>query len=196
MLNMSTTMISTSAVFPFALVLALAAGCSGTEQAVPDRSTTGTAAPDAGSATAGRAPATPRAPGGDCDLLSEAEIAEAFGGALTVTRSSGHGERGAGCTVSIAEGEDGQLVFQAGNRAAFEARKQAYQSQSRIRAETLDVGEEAYLFNGAQVIAIDTRGQSISIGLTLFVVGGPMPIADQAVAAGLEDLAKRALDRI
>jgi len=133
---------------------------------------------------------------GDCDLLSGAEIQQAFADALTVTRLSGHGGRDSGCTVSIAQGEESQLVVQAGGRDAFEARKQAYESQSRVTMEPVAIGVEAYLVNGAQVIAVDAQGRSINIGLMLLVFRGEPPIDAAGIAAGLQALARMALERL
>src|SRR5690606_33192557 len=64
-----------------------------------------------------------RAGQGDCDLLSAAELEAAFDGRLSFGRMSGRGQRGSGCTIMLGGGIEGQLVMQAGNRAAFEARK-------------------------------------------------------------------------
>jgi hypothetical protein len=133
---------------------------------------------------------------GDCDLLSQAEIEQAFGGALTVRGTSGRGERGGGCTVTLAQGEHSELVFQVGDRAVFEMRRDDARSQSGIPVEPIDIGVEAYLLNRAQVIAIDAEGRSISLGLTLLVFGGPMPIEADAVATGVRELAEKALARL
>ena len=176
-----------------AISLAALVGCSAPEDHEP-ASAPAAAAPQARSA-APKAQQPAREPRGDCDLLSAEEIQLAFGGALNVQRVSGHGARGSGCTVSLVEGEDGQLVFQAGDREAFETRKQAYESQSQLSFEPVDVGVEGYLVNQAQVIAVDANGRSISIGLVLFVFGGEVPVDPPGVSKGLQTLARTALSR-
>lgn len=175
------------------------AACSGSGSQAP--------ATTARDAQASSAPATPAAgtpaPGtsattaasGDCELLTQAEITEAFKGALTVTRMSGRGARGGGCTVSIAEGEGSQLVVQAGTRDDFEMRKKTYLGQD-LKVERLDIGAEAYLINGAQVIAVDAKGQSISLGLTLLVFGKELPVDAATVAGGVRKLGATAIGRL
>lgn len=178
-----------------ALLLVTLGACSGADE--PSSSVPATpatrAAPDGREAD--RGPATKAEPRGDCDLLSVQEIEQAFGNRLRVKRVSGSGTRGSGCTVSIAEGADSQLVFQAGGRADYDARKEAYLSQSRITREPLSIGTEAYLVNGAQVIAVDADGRSISIGLMLLVFDGTAPVTAAEVAEGVQSLARLALER-
>jgi hypothetical protein len=186
-------MLSRSQTTLAAVSLAVLLGCSAPEDDEP-AGAPAAAPPQERSASTKRQEAAP-GPRGDCDLLSVEDIQQAFGGALTVKRVSGHGLRGSSCTVSLVEGEDGQLVFQAGNREAFDARKQAYQSQSQLSFEPVDVGIEGYLVNQAQVIAVDANGRSISIGLVLFVFGGGMPIDPDGVSTGLQSLARTALSR-
>jgi hypothetical protein len=135
-------------------------------------------------------------PAGDCDLLTTAEIEQAFDGKLQVKRISGNGERGRGCTVSIVQGEDSQLVFQVSSRQGFDALKQSYSAQSRISMEPIPVGAEAWLVNGAQVIAIDASERSINLGLMLIVFGEPLPLDKQTVASGVQTLAQTALGRL
>jgi hypothetical protein len=174
-----------------AVLLAGMAACSGPE-APPDSATSGT-----GGAVAAGSRAS--APAGDCDLVSQQEVEAAFDGALTVTRMFGRGARGSVCTVYIAEGTDlaegreTQIVLQAGNRAVFDARKAAYQSQSM---EPIEIGTEAWLVNGAQVIAVRDDGGSISVGLMLMTFGTPSPVTPEAIASGVEDIARRALERL
>ena len=138
---------------------------------------------------------TPK-PRGDCDLLTVPEIEQAFGNKLRVTRVSGHGARGSSCTVSIAEGTETQLVFQAGGQADYDARKAAYLSQSRVTREPVPIGTEAYLINGGQVIAVDGEGRSISVGLMLLVFDGNPPVTATEVAAGVQTLTRLALQRL
>lgn len=177
---------------PLALV-ALGA-CSGSDQGAIGAAPS-TAPEPAAAASRSDAP-TAAAPRGDCDLLSVEEIQQAFGGTLSVSRVSGRGVRGSGCTVSIAQGEDSQLVLQAGDRAAFDARNEANGSQSRVRLEPVAIGAEAYRVNDVQVIAIDAQGRSISVGLALLVFGGELPIEPAGIATGVETLARTALERL
>jgi len=142
------------------------------------------------------AAAKPEQPAGDCDLLTAAEIEQAFAGTLQVKRISGHGERSRGCTVSIVQGEDSQLLFQIGARPDFEARKQSYSAQSGLSMEPIPVGTEGWLVNNAQVIAIDGSERSINLGLMLIVFGAPLPVDAQTVASGVETLARTALERL
>lgn len=176
------------------LICAIASlwGCSKPEAPSAEAGASATVAP---AASAEPAKAASKATTGDCDLLSQAEIEQAFGGALTVRGTSGRGGRGSGCTVTMAPGEASELVFQVGDRAAFEMRRDSVKGSS-VPVETIELGEEAYLLNGAQVIAVDAGGRSISLGLTLIVFGGPMPIEPDAVAAGVKELAAKVLERL
>jgi hypothetical protein len=168
--------------------------CSGPEAPLPGGAAREGARPAAVAATGQKADRP--AAGGDCDLLTRAEIEQAFGGALTVTRVSGRGDRGSGCTVTMAQGEHSELVFQVGDRAAFDMRREGAEGQSRITSEPIDLGVEAYLLNGAQVIALDAEGRSVSLGLTLIVMGGALPVDEATVAAGVRGLAGKVLARL
>jgi len=187
-------MLSRSLTALAAISLAAIVGCSAPEQ--NDPASAPAAAPPQERSAAPLPQQATQGPRGDCDLLSAEEIQQAFGGALTVKRVSGHGGRGSSCTVSLVEGEDGELVFQAGNREAFDARKQAYESQSQLSFEAVDVGVEGHIVNKAQVIAVDANGRSISIGLILFVFGGEVPVDPAGVSTGLQSLARTALSRL
>lgn len=179
-----------------ALVLVTLGACSGGDgpsSSVPAASAT-QAAPDR--RDIGRDDAKTAETRGDCDLLSVNEIEQAFGNRLRAKRVSGSGTRGSGCTVSIAEGADSQLVFQAGGQADYDARKETYLSQSRVNSEPVSIGTEGYLVNGAQVIAVDTDGRSISVGLMLLVLDGTAPVTAADVAAGVQSLARLALERL
>jgi hypothetical protein len=179
-----------------ALALLALGACS----AGQDSTSTAPAAPTTqASAASGDAVRNDKAesgPRGDCDLLSAAEIEQAFGNKLRVTRVSGRGARGSGCTVSIAEGTETQLVFQVGGQADYDARKETYLSQSRVTHEPVPVGTEAYLVNGGQVIAVDAEGRSISVGLMLLVFDGNAPVPAAEVASGVQSLARLALERL
>ncbi|WP_374603893.1 hypothetical protein [Arenimonas sp.] len=181
---------------PLATVaLALCTACSPSSDQHDAPSAANEAAPAASqadgqaSATAARTPK----PQGDCDLLSAAEINGAFEGRLSVRRAGGHGARGSGCTYDLAEGDEAQLILQAGNRAAFDMRKENY---ADMPLEKLDLGEEAWLVNNAQVIAVSADGDSISLGLQLFTFGKPTPVDPAQARAGLESLARTALERM
>ena len=175
------------------LVCAMVAlwGCSKPE-APPTEAPTSAPGAVAGAAASKPAAATV----GDCDLLTREEIERAFGGTLTIRSTSGRGGRGSGCTVTMEQGEASELVLQVGDRAAFEMRRDSFLSQTSIPCEAIDLGVEAYLVNGAQVIAIDAGGRSVSLGLTLFVFGEPMPVERDAVAAGVKELAAKVFERL
>ena len=135
-------------------------------------------------------------PKGDCDLLSADEITAAFGGKLTVTRASGNGERGRGCTYSIAEVPEGQLILQAGNEATYLGKKQSYSSYRGVKMEPMAFGKEAYLVNGAQAIGLAQDGQSISLALSLVAFDTPMPVTEEEAAAGISLLTEKAMARL
>ena len=122
---------------------------------------------------------------GDCDLLDPDTLERAFGGKLTFTRMSGRGERGGGCTVSVAQGEESQIILQVGDAADYAARKDAYHSQG-LKLVPVNLGREAFVVNDAQLIAIDDQNRSISLGLSLVVFGGEPPLSSEEIAAGIE----------
>lgn len=133
---------------------------------------------------------------GDCDLLAGVDIADAFAGRLSVKRAGSHGARGSGCTYDLAEVDESQLILQAGDRNAFEQRKQSYSSQSAIAMEPLDLGQESWLVNGAQVIAVADTGESVSLGLQMFTFGQPAPVDAAQTREALTALARTALERL
>ena len=135
-------------------------------------------------------------PKGDCDLLSADEISAAFGGKLTVTRTSGHGERGSSCTYSIAEVPEGQLILQAGDEAAYLAKKQSYSSYRGVKMEPMAFGKEAYIVNGAQAIALRDDGQSISLALSLMAFDTPVPVTAEESGAGISLLVEKVMARL
>jgi len=137
-----------------------------------------------------------RAGQGDCDLLSAAELEAAFDGRLSFGRMSGRGQRGSGCTIMLGGGIEGQLVMQAGNRAAFEARKQSYSGQSSVRMEPVDLGVEAYRVNDYQIIVDAGHDKSLSLGLQVFFLGDSAPITAGEAARGVETLVRQALARL
>ena len=136
------------------------------------------------------------APKGDCDLLTAAEISAAFDGKLTVRRAGGSGGRGGHCTWSLAEVAESELILQAGDEAAYEARKASYSGNRGIAMEPLAFGKEALLFNKAQVIALREDGHSISLGLQLIAFNAPIPVTEDEARRGLESLAATALERL
>lgn len=174
-----------------AMVAALAA-CSG-----PDGSSAanGTAAPMAPAAASTDAKARP-APQGDCDLVTHEELSQAFGGKLTVRRSSGFGGRGGACTYDIAEVRESQLTLQAGDAAAYAARKEAYAGYRGVPMDPLPIGKEAFLVNRAQVIVLAEDGKSLNMGLLMITSGEPLPVDHAEIAAALESLARTALSRM
>ena len=135
-------------------------------------------------------------PEGDCDLLSADEITAAFGGKLTVTRSSGRGDRGGSCTYYIAEVPEGQIILQAGDEAGYLANKQSYSSYRGVKMEPLGFGKEAFLVNGAQAIALTEDGQSFSLALSLVAFDTPMPVTPEEAGAGISLLAEKVTARL
>jgi hypothetical protein len=173
------------------MVAALAA-CSGPDGSSPTDATAPAAAPRAAPTDAKAAPA----PQGDCDLVTHAELSQAFGGKLTVRRSSGNGGRGGTCTYSIAEVRDSELNLQAGDAASYAARKEAYQGYRGVAMEPLPIGKEAFLVNRAQVIVLAEDGQSLNMGLLMITSGEPLPVDHAEIATALESLARTALSRM
>lgn len=133
---------------------------------------------------------------GDCDLLRPAELEAAFDGRLSFGRMSGRGQRGSGCTVLLGGGVEGQLVMQAGNRAVFEARKDAYASQSSVKLEPIDLGVEAYRVNDYQIIADAGDDRTLSLGLQVFFIGDSAPISASEAVRGVEALTRQAMARL
>lgn len=181
-----------------ALVLASSAACSQAPAPSGDSTDRTEHAAATGLTPPEGAPTKNQAAGnqGDCDLLAGSEIAEAFFGKLSVERASGRGQRGSGCTYALAEVSEAQLILQAGDRNAYDQRKLSYTSQSGIAREALDFGQEAWLFNGAQVIAVSEDGESISLGLQLFTFDQPAPVDSAQTRKALENLARTALERL
>ena len=176
-----------------ALLLGAVVACSPATEA-PPADTRGDAAPRAATAQAEPAPAASAR--GDCDLISADELREAFAGRLSAHRAGGRGGRGSGCTYRLAEVDESELVLQAGDQAAFDARKQSYSSQSGVSMEPLEIGREAWLVNGAQVIAVREDGASISLGLLMITFNQPAPVGDDQAREGLVQLARLALERL
>lgn len=175
-----------------AMMLAALAACSSPDGA----STTDTRAP-ATAATAAPTDAGPTpVPKGDCDLVTHEELSQAFGGKLTVRRSSGFGGRGGACTYDIAEVRECQLTVQAGDAAAYAARKEAYAGYRGVPMDPLPIGKEAFLVNRAQVIVLAEDGQSLNMGLLMITSGEPLPVEHAEIAAALESLARTALSRM
>lgn len=127
----------------------------------------------------------PQAAQGDCDLLDLDALAQTFAGKLTFTGLSGRGARGGGCTVSVAQGEESQVILQVGDAADYAARKDAYHSQG-LKLVPVNLGREAFVVNDAQLIAIDNQNRSISLGLSLVVFSGEPPLSNEEAAAGIE----------
>jgi hypothetical protein len=180
---------------PFAaFALATLAACSGSP-APDDAAATGQAPITAAPAPAATEAAA-RDPQGDCDLLTAGEISAAFGGKLTVRRTSGYGSRGGSCTYSLAEVPDSQIILQAGDQAAHDAKRETYAGYRGVQMVPIPLGQEAFLVNGAQVIALRDDGQSLSLGLTLIVFDAPAPLSEDEIRAGVESLAGSALSRL
>ena len=174
------------------LLLATLTACSPASDVPPP---TADAEPATRSASA-PAPAPAAKAQGDCDLFSAEELKQAFDGRLSVRRADGRGERGSGCTYTLAEVRESELVLQAGGLDQFNARKQSYSSQSGVAMEPLDIGREAWLVNNAQVIAVREDGGSVSLGLLLITFGQTPPVDKAQAREGLEELARLALERL
>lgn len=180
-----------------ALGLALLLTACQEEEKQPTSPATAESRSQADPASASRAPAA-RSAMGDCDLFTKEELTAAFGSRLTFADPSGFRDRGNGCTVSVRDYE-GQFMLQAESREAYEARRDtylSYQDQGSATMVPVSIGAEAYLVNSAQIIAIDAQGRAITAALQLFVFGGELPLSKEEVAAGVEDLARKALDRL
>jgi hypothetical protein len=176
-------------------ILSLAACSPSAEPAPVGPAVAASSEPGAGPATTESATTVPVAEG-DCDLLSAADVGRAFGGKLTVRKSSGRGTRGGGCTYSIAEVSESQLVVQVENEEGYAARKDAYARNSAVPMSAMTLGKEAFVVNGAQVIALREDGQAISLGLMLIVFNQPSPLTDEEVRSGMESLARTAFERM
>ena len=180
---------------PFAaFALATLGACSGSP-APDDAAASGESPIAAAQAPAVTEAATPE-PQGDCDLLTAGEISAAFGGRLTVHRTSGRGGRGSSCTYSLAEIPDSQIIVQAGDQAAHDAKRDNFAGYRGVQMIPIPLGQEAFLVNGAQVIALRDDGQSLSLGLTLIVFDAPVPLTEEEIRAGVETLAGNALSRL
>lgn len=180
---------------PFAaFALATLGACSGSP--APDEAAATGPAPIAAAPAPAATEAPKPEPQGDCDLLTAGEISAAFGGKLTVRRTSGYGHRGGSCTYSLAEVPDSQIILQAGDAAAHEAKRETYAGYRGVKMLPIALGKEAFLVNGAQVIALRGDGQSLSLGLTLIVFDAPVPLSEEEIRAGVESLAGSALDRL
>jgi len=174
-----------------AMVAALAA-CSGPDASSPTDTTAPATAPRSASTNASAA----EAPKGDCDLVTHEELSRAFGGKLTVRRSSGFGGRGGACTYDIAEVRESQLTLQAGDAAAYAARKEAYKGYRGVPMDPLAIGKEAFLVNRAQVIVLAEDGKSLNMGLLMITSGEPLPVDHDEIASALESMARTALSRM
>lgn len=128
---------------------------------------------------------TPQAAQGDCDLLDPDALTRAFAGKLSFMGMSGRGERGGGCTVTVSQGEESQLVLQVGDADDYAIRKDAYGSQD-LKLVPVNLGREAFIVNDAQLIAIDDQDRSISLGLSLVAFDEDPPLSSEEIAVGIE----------
>ena len=192
----STTIMVAAGVLAMAGVLAACSDENAAATASPVAQASEPAQRRAAAPAQSRADEPSKAGQGDCDLLSAAELEAAFDGRLSFGRMSGRGQRGSGCTIMLGGGIEGQLVMQAGNRAAFEARKQSYSGQSSVRMEPVDLGVEAYRVNDYQIIVDAGHDKSLSLGLQVFFLGDSAPITAGEAARGVETLVRQALARL
>lgn len=181
-----------------ALCVFVLAACSGSGTPADTPAADGIKSAAAATPASSQPPTTDSAPTpqGDCDLLSADEITAAFGGKLTVIRTSGRGERGSSCTYSVAEVPDGQLILQAGDEAAYLAKKQSYSNYGGVKMEPMAFGKEAYLVNGAQAIALGAGGKSISLALSLMAFDTPVPVTDEETRTGISLLTEKVMGRL
>lgn len=156
-------------------------GCSGGNES--QSATADSAGGPQGDAALSQSP--PQATQGDCDLLDPDRLERAFGGKLTFTGMSGRGERGGGCTVTVSQGEESQLVLQVGDADDYATRKDAYGSQD-LKLVPVNLGREAFIVNDAQLIAIDDQDRSISLGLSLVAFDEDPPLSSEEIAVGIE----------
>lgn len=162
------------------LALGLAA-CSGRDES--QSATADSAGGPQGDAALSKTP--PQTEQGDCDLLDPDTLARAFGGKLTFTGMSGRGERGGGCTVSVAQGAESQIILQVGGADDYAARKDAYGAQG-LELVPVAMAREAFIVNDAQLIAIDDQDRSLSLGLSLVVFDEAPPLSSEEIAVGIE----------
>lgn len=130
-----------------------------------------------------------------CDLLDLEELASAFNHKLTFTRLKKVGGAGAGCSVSVAEVRQGNLILEVESEAAYAARKTAYLGQGQ-NAVPVSVGKEAFLINGSQLIAIDDQDRAITLAVSLITIGADLPVSKEEIAAGIEKVGRDTLSNL
>lgn len=169
----------------------------------------GCSAADNASAQAPAAPASQRvstddasskamaAKAGACGLLNSDDIQQAFAGKLTVLRTSPHHGNDAACSWYLVEGREQEnfISLGIGDTESFDFLKSQFVTPGKTPTKPIAIGREAYLVNGAEIIAIDQAGHSLRLAAQLIFFGEPSPISKEALAKGLEDLANLTLER-
>ena len=183
---------------PLALAFTLAlCGCSAADTA-SESSRQAVAAPTSPSESADDTSSKPSAEKtGACGLLDSDDIQQVFAGKLTVIRTSPHHGNDAACTWYLAEGREQEnfISLGIGDAESFDFLKSQFVTPGKIQTTPLTIGREAYLINGAEIIAIDQAGHSLRLAAQLIFFGEPSPISKEALAKGLEDLANLTLER-
>lgn len=156
-------------------------------------SCSGNAPGDAVAATDGAAA------GQECGgMLGSADVAEAFGGLLTVGNATvaAMGNEVAGCMIFLEQGANNRINFNIGDAEDFASRKDAQMRQTGGTHEAFDAGTEAHIFNGIYVIARNADGASLSMGLSSAAIEEENLLTHEQSAAGLKLLAQRIMSRL
>ena len=169
-------------IFAAAAIMPLVISCSGDSQGDT------IAAEDAGAAASEEC-------GG---LLGRADIAEAFGGLLTVkdTTVAAMGDEVAGCMLFLDEGANNRINFNIGDAEDFASRKDSQMRQTGGTHEAFDAGTEAHAFNGINVIALNADGKSLSLGLSSAAIEEENLLTQEQSTTGLKLLAQRIMSRL
>jgi len=153
-------------------------------------------------APARQTPAPPRteakapeeAPPGFCDLISNDEIAAAFGGKLPLDEPR---EVPEGCVVPVVLGDDeGNAVrFGALSQANYEGYKY-YEDKPEATFERLEgLGREAFVINHNQLQILGKDGQPFMVALQLKLRGREMPLTPDEIQNGVVSLGRLLVDR-
>lgn len=131
-------------------------------------------------------------------LLGSADVAEAFGGLLTVkdTTVAAMGDEVAGCMLFLDEGANNRINFNIGDAEDFASRKDSQMRQTGGTHEAFDAGTEAHVFNGIQVIALNAGGKSLSLGLSPAAIEEENLLTREQGTTGLKLLAQRIMSRL
>lgn len=142
--------------------------------------------------------ATDGSEGGWCALLPTDDIEGLFDGQLELEEPRSAASGGCSWPVVGAEGEG--LMAVATTPGTFEALA-GYEDQSGVETERLDLGEEALLLNGADLVVRRDGGGELRVALQAFFfseeLGGEGAVAPdpEVTRQGLIDLAELVLER-